>query len=154
MAERTNIHGTGIVVNNMGLLVRGASGAGKSLLALELLRDTELAGGQGLLVADDRLDIEVRDGAIIMHAPQAISGLIEMRGRGIVKRKSIAQHPVHLIVDLVEDPARVVEEDEMRTDLLGVDLARCPVPVRTRTDSAHQRLLVEEALAALDGTFL
>jgi HPr kinase/phosphorylase len=66
-----------------------------------------------------------------------------------VKRASAAAAGVHLIVDLVDDLVRMVEESELTTDLLGVTLTRCPVPRRGVVDSAHQILLIGEALVSL-----
>jgi HPr kinase/phosphorylase len=150
LPRRTNVHATGLVIGGTGVLLRGPSGAGKSLLALELLERQLLRGHSGLLVADDRVDLApTAAGGILMHAPKSIAGLIELRGRGIVARPFVEMAPLHLVVDLVDEMARLVEEDELETNLLGVALPRCPVPRRGVVDSAHQLLLVGEALAAL-----
>ncbi len=85
---RLNVHATGLALDGLGIILRGPSGAGKSLLALELLDRWEHRGWNALLVADDRLDLEAGPGGLTMHAPPAIAGLIELRGRGIVKRAS------------------------------------------------------------------
>lgn len=146
---RINIHGTGLVLDGLGLLLRGPSGAGKSLLALELMDRQAQRGKPGLLVADDRVDLAIERGKLVMHAPQAIEGLIELRGRGIVKRPFVAKAPLHLVVDLVDDLVRMVEEDALETDLLGVTLKRCPVPRRGVVDAPHQLLLVQEALTEM-----
>jgi serine kinase of HPr protein (carbohydrate metabolism regulator) len=147
--SRTNIHATGLVLGDTGLILRGPSGAGKSLLALELIDSWE---GQGLgakLVSDDRIDIEASGGQLTMHAPEAIAGLIELRGRGIVRRPHVGMAPLHLVVDLVETLERMVEEDALLTTLEGVTVARCPVPRAGKVDSRHQLLLIREALRAL-----
>ncbi|RYE85724.1 MAG: hypothetical protein EOP19_08745 [Hyphomicrobiales bacterium] len=57
--------------------------------------------------------------------------------------------PLHLVVDLVPALERMVEEDELVTELLGVSLPRCPVPQAGIIDARHQLLLVKEALRAL-----
>jgi serine kinase of HPr protein (carbohydrate metabolism regulator) len=143
---RINIHATGIVLGGTGVLLRGPSGSGKSLLALELLERQRLRGETGDLVADDRIDLLVEEGRLIMTAPASIAGLIELRGRGIVRRPFVARAAVGLIVDLVDDLTRMLEPEALETDLLGVALPRCPVPRRGVADSAHQLLLVGEAL--------
>jgi serine kinase of HPr protein (carbohydrate metabolism regulator) len=84
-----------------------------------------------------------------MHAPEAIAGLIELRGRGIVRRPHVGMAPLHLVVDLVETLERMVEEDALLTTLEGVTVARCPVPRAGKVDSRHQLLLIREALRAL-----
>jgi serine kinase of HPr protein (carbohydrate metabolism regulator) len=140
-----NIHATGVLVGGRGVLIRGAAGAGKSLLALELL--ARHAGAR--LVADDRVDIEPEGRGVSMRAPPALAGRIELRGRGIVARPFVSPAPVDLVVDLVDELVRMLEETAFTTDLLGMDLPRCPVPRRGVVDPAHQLLLVEEALSAL-----
>lgn len=147
--SRSNIHATGLVLDRTGLILRGPSGAGKSLLALELIDEWEARGLKGLLVSDDRIDIEARRGGLVMHAPRAIEGLIELRGRGIVHRPFVASAPLHLVVDLVDELERMVEEDALTTTLDGVAVARCPVPRAGKVDSRHQVLLIREALRAL-----
>ena len=136
---RTNIHATGLVLGKTGMILRGPSGAGKSLLALELIDEWEMRGLDAKLVSDDRIDIEASKAGLVMHAPKAIEGLIELRGRGIVSRPFVAKATVHLVVDLV-------------TELEGITLARCPVPKAGIVDSRHQVLLIREALRALSPT--
>lgn len=145
----SNIHATGLVLGGTGLILRGPSGSGKSLLALELLDEWETRGHEARLVSDDRIDIEATANGLVMHAPKAIEGLIELRGRGIVRRPFVARAPLHLVVDLVEAVERMVEEDALETSLEGVALPRCPVPRAGRIDSRHQMLLIREALRAL-----
>lgn len=146
---RTNIHATGLVLGDIGMILRGPSGAGKSLLALELIDEWERRGETARLVADDRVDIEASEAALVMHAPKAIAGLIELRGRGIVSRPFVAEARLHLVVDLVDTLERMVEEDALVTRIEGITLARCPVPRAGIVDSRHQVLLIREALRAL-----
>lgn len=107
------------------------------------------AAKKAALIADDRIDLSVVGGKLIMQAPPAIGGLIELRGRGIIKRPHVKKSEVHLVVDVNDIMTRLVEEDELQVELLGVKVARCPVPNRTLIDSAHQQLLVHEALREL-----
>ena len=144
-----NIHATGLVLGNTGLILRGPSGAGKSLLALTLLDQWEARGARAKLVSDDRIDLVPGAGTLSMAAPESIVGLIELRGRGIVRRPFVRQARLHLVVDLVERLERMVEEEELATELCGVALARCPVPRFGVTELGHQTLLVGEAIRAL-----
>lgn len=147
--SRENIHATGLVLDKTGLILRGPSGAGKSLLALELIDAWEARGLDARLVSDDRVDIESKAGGLTMHAPRAIAGLIELRGRGIVSRPHAESAALHLVVDLVDTLERMVEEDALVTTLGGMPVARCPVPRAGVVDSRHQLLLIREALRAL-----
>ena len=145
----TNIHATGLVLGSTGLILRGPSGAGKSLLALELIDEWEMRGEGAKLVSDDRIDVEATSTGVVMHAPKAIEGLVELRGRGIVSRPFVNKAPLHLVVDLVDTLERMVEEDSLVTALEGITLARCPVPRAGIVDNRHQVLLIREALRAL-----
>ena len=152
MSDRINIHGTGLVLDGVGIILRGPSGAGKSLLALELLDATEARGKKSGLIADDRLDVAVEKGKLVAYAPAQIGGMIELRGRGIVNRPHKASAPIDLVIDLVDELVRQVEEDALITEIEGVELARCPIPNRGIVDSNHQKLLINEALRALKKT--
>src|SRR6185369_685582 len=94
-------------------------------------------------------EIEAVSGGLVMHAPATIEGLIELRGRGIVTRPFARKAALHLVVDLVDSVERMVEEDQLVTELEGVTIARCPVPRAGKVDSRHQLLLIREALRAL-----
>jgi serine kinase of HPr protein (carbohydrate metabolism regulator) len=147
--SRINIHATGLVLGKTGLILRGASGAGKSLLALELLDEWDARGLPAKLVSDDRIEIETSAGTLVMHAPAKIEGLIELRGRGIVERPFVRKAALHLVVDLIDGFERMVEEDQLVTAIEGVQVARCPVPRAGKVDSRHQLLLIREAIRAL-----
>jgi serine kinase of HPr protein (carbohydrate metabolism regulator) len=147
--SRENIHATGFTLEGHGIILRGPSGAGKSLLALELMDEWEARGRDAKLVSDDRIDIENAGGKLVIHAPKAIQGLIELRGRGIVSRPFVASAPLALVVDLVDTLERMIEEDQLTTTLLGVAVARCPLPKAGVVNSRHQEILIREALRAL-----
>ena len=149
MNQPENVHATGLVLGTTGVILRGPSGAGKSLLALELLDAWEARGMPARLVSDDRIDLFAETGGVTMRAPRSIEGLIELRGRGIVSRPFIRMAPLHLVVDLVPELERMVEEEALVTELLGVTLPRCPVPQAGIIDARHQLLLIKEALRAI-----
>jgi serine kinase of HPr protein (carbohydrate metabolism regulator) len=146
---RTNIHATGLVLDDVGIVFRGPSGSGKSVLALQLIDEWEARGLSAKLVSDDRVDIEAGKSGLTMHAAKEIGGLVELRGRGIVSRAFVSKAPVHLVVDMVDKLERMVEEDELVTELEGITLPRCPVPRAGIIDSRHQILLIREAIRAL-----
>jgi serine kinase of HPr protein (carbohydrate metabolism regulator) len=91
------VHASVASVGGRGVLIRGASGSGKSslLMALVISRD---AGA--VLVADDRA-VVARDGdRVIASPPPALAGLMEIRGVGIVRREHVAAVPLALVVEL------------------------------------------------------
>jgi serine kinase of HPr protein (carbohydrate metabolism regulator) len=67
-----------------GVLVEGASGAGKSDLALRAL-----AAGMMRLVADDRTLVWAVGGRLYGRAPEPLAGLLEVRGLDIVRETAL-----------------------------------------------------------------
>lgn len=149
MSARENVHATGLVLGKTGIMLRGPSGSGKSMLALSLIDQYEARGLSAKLVSDDRIELEAVKGELLMHAPPQIAGLVELRGRGIVSRPHVEKAPVHLVVDFVPKLERMVEEEDLTVEIDGVVLPRCPVPKLGVAELSHQLLLVGEALRAM-----
>jgi serine kinase of HPr protein (carbohydrate metabolism regulator) len=150
MRQNLNIHGTAVVLGGAGLLLRGPSGSGKSLLALALLDRWAARGLDAALVSDDRVELSVGPEGLTMAAPATIAGLIELRGRGILTRSHRSPVPLHLLIDLVPELVRMPESHAFTAELLGHSVPRAPVPQAGLIGLDHQMLLVSEALAALD----
>jgi HPr kinase/phosphorylase len=97
MGDNVRIHGSCVARGGSGVLILGASGAGKSDLTLRLL-------GRGFtLVADDQ--VEIADG--LARAPEALAGLLEVRGIGIVRLPYISDVKLNLIIALADQPERL-----------------------------------------------
>jgi serine kinase of HPr protein (carbohydrate metabolism regulator) len=113
-----HVRGTCIAIDGRGLLLQGDSGSGKSDLALRLIED----GAR--LVADDYTDVSARDGALLASAPEAIRGLLEVRGLGIVRLDWLAAAPIVAAIELVPaaEVPRMPEADTLL--LLGIGLPR------------------------------
>ena len=80
-----SVHASGVVVWRGGIVIRGASGAGKSSLALALLDAAAQAALFGALIGDDRLLLSRAIGRLIARGHPAIRGQIEQRGVGILE---------------------------------------------------------------------
>ena len=112
----TQTHGTTVAIDGRAVLLRGPSGSGKSDLALRLID----AGAQ--LVADDRTDLEMRDGRLWARVPETIAGKLEVRGYGIVQVPHLDEAPVALVAELVPlDQVERMPERET-TSLLDLEL--------------------------------
>ena len=120
-----------------GILLLGASGSGKSDLALRLIA----AGAE--LVADDRTELEIEDGALVAGPPHALAGLMEVRNLGIVALPPRPKARIALVVDLGPDgPPVRLPEPERWTGPPGLALpgAACPPsrPPRCATDGRRR----------------
>jgi serine kinase of HPr protein (carbohydrate metabolism regulator) len=89
-----------------GILLRGASGSGKSDLALRLI------DGGAQLVADDRVVLRRKGEGVFGSPPAPLVGLLEVRGIGIFRLGNLDEARLHLVVDLV----------------IGAEVARMPEP--------------------------
>ncbi|MFD1195809.1 HPr kinase/phosphorylase [Seohaeicola saemankumensis] len=117
---RLVLHATTVALHGAGVLIKGASGQGKSSLALHLM-----ALGAGL-VADDRTCIWREDhgaegGQIVADAPDVLRGRIEARGIGILGAAAVGPCRIGLIVDL--DRTEEARLPPFRTaEILGIAL--------------------------------
>ncbi|WP_163191736.1 HPr(Ser) kinase/phosphatase [Clostridium thermarum] len=78
LAPETRMHGVLVDVYGIGILITGESGIGKSETALELIKRGHR------LVADDAVDIKEIEGTLMGTSPYITSGMMEVRGMGII----------------------------------------------------------------------
>jgi len=133
-------HGTAIALAGNAVLIRGASGSGKSDLALRCLAlaPTALIASPTMLVADDRVEITRKGERLAIEAPATIRGKLEVRGLGIVTVPFVASAELVLVADLVAperierlpDPAPVVELAGVRLPLLHISPFEAAAPVK------------------------
>jgi HPr kinase/phosphorylase len=95
------MHGSCVARDGAGVLILGPSGSGKSDLALRLL-------GRGfVLVADDQIDIA--DG--FARAPDALAGMLEVRGLGIVRLPYLSGAKLNVVIALSDQTERLPYPD-------------------------------------------
>jgi HPr kinase/phosphorylase len=125
----TTVHASAVLAGARAVLIRGPSGAGKSRLALNLI-EAAAAGTLRFarLVGDDRVYLEAAHGRLLVRPPQALAGLIEIRGVGIRQLPYEAGAVVGLVVDLAAaDAGRMPEADQQYAVIAGVTLPRLAV---------------------------
>src|SRR5687768_3846596 len=88
------LHATCVELSDRGIVLLGPSGSGKSDLALRLID----RGAR--LVADDQLTVERQGDRLLGRPAEALAGLLEVRGYGIVKLPWRAPCPLGLAVGL------------------------------------------------------
>jgi HPr kinase/phosphorylase len=128
MSLPDTVHASAVAVGAHGVLIRGASGSGKSSLVLGLIdRDPATT----LLIADDRVTLTPERGRLVAAAPPMLAGKLEVRGQGIVAMPHVSPFPVALVVDLLppDECPRMPEPAEMETTVMGVVLPRLALPI-------------------------
>lgn len=114
-ADSFVFHATSLVLGSYGVLLSGASGSGKSSLALTLIERAHQAGRVGTLISDDQTIIRRQDDALLAIAPDVIAGAVEIRGAGLFKVPYQPKAQISLLVELVAaDKAPRYPADEKR----------------------------------------
>lgn len=99
------IHASAVAINGHGVLLLGASGSGKSDLALRLI------DRGALLVCDDYCFVQPLDDAPVIAAVPTIAGKIEVRGIGIMDVPHVATVPLRLALQLDAPVPRMADDD-------------------------------------------
>lgn len=134
LAPKTALHAVLMEIYGIGVLILGESGIGKSEISLDLIRRGHR------LIADDRVDISDVRGTLIGTCPESISGMMEVRGIGIISVERIFgvnsladKTAIRLVINLVpfkkEEP---LERIGMKTDsyeILGETVPLIKLPV-------------------------
>jgi HPr kinase/phosphorylase len=124
-----SVHASAVKVGHRAVLIRGASGTGKSRLAFDLI----LAGRAGqippaVLVGDDRVHLRASQGQLTVHPARELAGLIEIRGLGIRRCDFVEDAIVGLVVDLAApDAERMPLPEAFQTQISGTKIPRIPV---------------------------
>ena len=133
------VHATCVALGEAGVLLLGASGAGKSDLALRLIDD----GAR--LVADDRVALGVQSGRLVATAPAGLPRALEVRGMGLMP---VAMAP-SAVIGVPSTWCRGRRSSGFRSLSAGVSTTcRCPatgsIPL---TSSAPAKVRLAVALA-------
>ncbi|MBQ9989200.1 MAG: HPr(Ser) kinase/phosphatase [Clostridia bacterium] len=136
LAPEISVHGNLVDVHNVGILIRGESGMGKSEISLELIKRGHV------LVADDTTVIrKVGPATLVGMAPEATRGLMEIRGLGVMDIRRfygwasvLDTKNVQIVVDM-ESWVPEKDYDRLGFDtkyevIMGVKIPHYVVPVR------------------------
>jgi HPr kinase/phosphorylase len=135
-APVTRVHGALLEVHQVGVLLRGRSGIGKSECALELVSRGHR------LVADDVVELETAEGGrVIGRSPERIRHHMEIRGLGILyipdlfgPDSVVESVSVGLVCELEQwrEGAHYDRLGLERTgvELLGIEIPRLVLPAR------------------------
>ncbi|MDP4088418.1 MAG: HPr(Ser) kinase/phosphatase [Bacillota bacterium] len=135
LAPETRMHGVLVDVYGIGILITGESGIGKSETALELIKRGHR------LVADDAVDIKEIEGTLVGYSPMITSGMMEVRGMGIIDVPSLYglssvlySKTVELIICLEQWKADENYDrlgiDKQYLNILNVPVRKIVVPIR------------------------
>lgn len=126
-SRATYVHATAVAIAEAGILIRGASGAGKSRLALSLIAAAEPLQIFTRLIGDDRILLTECGGRLIARGHPQIEGQIERRGEGILNFPVLTAAVVRLLVELSpagKEPPRYPDLDIDHAVLENVAISR------------------------------
>lgn len=151
LAPETRMHGVLVDVYGIGILLTGESGIGKSETALELIKRGHR------LVADDAVDIKEIDGVLKGRAPYITSGMMEVRGMGIIDVPALYglssvlnEKTIDMVIYLEqwksdEDYDRLgIEQTQTYIEILNVPIRKMTLPIRPGRNLA---VIIEAAAA-------
>lgn len=149
LAPETRLHGVLVDVYGIGILITGESGIGKTETALELIKRGHR------LIADDAVDIKEIDGILHGTAPYITSGMMEVRGMGIIDVPALyglssilEEKTINFIINLEQWRSDQNYDrlgiDKDYIDILNVPVRKITVPIRPGRNLA---VIIEAAAA-------
>ena len=108
------VHASAVAFDGKGVLIKGASGSGKSSLALDLM------SRGATLISDDQTELWRQNDSLWARPPDSLAGLIEARGIGILNA-DWKPAPIVAVVDLDHVETERLPKSES-IDFIGIDL--------------------------------
>jgi serine kinase of HPr protein (carbohydrate metabolism regulator) len=125
-----NIHATAVALGPFGVLIEGPSASGKTSLALAAVAHLQAQGRFAALIADDQCIMETANGKLVANCPPMLTGLIEMRGLGVVRCFNLASIVVDFVVRLTEHNILERMPDRKTTGIADIQLPVFELPTR------------------------
>lgn len=148
LAPNTRVHGVLLSIFGVGVLIKGASGVGKSEVALELVKNGHF------LIADDAVEIkQLDDYDLVGTSPDILKSRLEIRGIGIVNIQQLygitsvlPEQKVDIIIELRTDHNQIdrIGNAWKSEKILGVSLTKIELPVYAGRSIAN---MIETAVA-------
>ena len=139
-----NHHACALEINEIGIIIKGKSGSGKTSLMLGLLEHAKLEKLNALLIADDQVFLNVDDEKLIASAPENTAGLVELRGYGILKTPHKKSCEIKVVINILQDEKIERMPDEKHYPFETLRLPLIEVPQR------HESLAVRIVFAWLN----
>lgn len=147
------VHATAIVVKTHGLLIRGAPGSGKSLLASVLLQQARNQDRLGAVVGDDLIRLTRHklgnEARIVLSSVRPQQDLMEVRGLGVFIFPFEPAACLSCVVDLIDQSAvaRLPQEAALQAgqvfELMGCRVMHLCLP---QSDLLRRVMMVWSAL--------
>jgi serine kinase of HPr protein (carbohydrate metabolism regulator) len=113
------LHATTVAIDGVAVMIEGASGSGKSDLALRLI-------DRGAVLVSDDQTLVIRVGKTLRaRPPSTIAGRIEVRGIGILAMPHVEDVPVGLLVRIDGAIERMPERRARK--IAGIDVRQFAV---------------------------
>ena len=148
MNAQAQIHASALVIGEKGVLIRGASGAGKSALALAMIEAARGASLFARLIGDDRVLLSRAGPHAVARPHPAIAGLIEKRGQGLASVKHEPGALLSCVIDLIAQgahgadvPPRMPAAQDLIAIIESVELPRLMLPAGLASVDAARRAL-------------
>ena len=113
-------HSTSVVIEDLGVLIRGKSGIGKSDLALRLI------DSGATLISDDLTICKKIGDYLYLHPHSKTKGLLEVREIGIMTVPYVENVKLTLVVELVEEKFERIPE-MMNCSILGMKFPKIKI---------------------------
>ncbi len=113
------LHATTVAIDGVAVMIEGASGSGKSDLALRLI-------DRGAVLVSDDQTLVIRVGKTLQaRPPSTIAGRIEVRGIGIIAMPHVEDVPVGLLIRIDGAIERMPERRARK--IAGIDVRQFAV---------------------------
>jgi len=131
------IHASTVAIEGRAVMITGASGSGKSDLALRLL-DRGFS-----LVSDDQTIVKRVGSHLLASPPPNIAGQLAIRGIGIIAMDNLSDLPVALSVELTSSDIQRLPDDSQERPILGVKLPLITIDAMTASAPSKVALALD-----------